>query len=278
MWTDERIRELHELGVTLVRGLVPVESIRAMCDRLWADLLERVGAHPAKPETWIKGERPARFKMLTRAGVFSEMESPAVSTLLDGVFGLGQWERPTWWGKPLVTFPRREGKWDVPRKGWHLDLPARPNQVRLPAVRLFVFLDSVKAQGGGTVVVIRSHCLVAALASDREFSSRAVRRELARRDPWLAALEEDAVEDRVRYFMQEGSDRQGGGLRVVELQGEPGDAVLMDSRVLHAAAPNHGDRPRLMLAQPICRLDQGPGLWDLDRHWGNDQRRQKVHE
>jgi ectoine hydroxylase-related dioxygenase (phytanoyl-CoA dioxygenase family) len=40
---------------------------------------------------------------------------------------------------------------------------------------------------------------------------------------------------------------EGVPLKVMELTGQPGDAWLMDLRILHAAAPNGSDRPRLMI-------------------------------
>jgi ectoine hydroxylase-related dioxygenase (phytanoyl-CoA dioxygenase family) len=42
----------------------------------------------------------------------------------------------------------------------------------------------------------------------------------------------------------EGADVGG---HVVELTGQPGDVVFLHPHVLHAAAPNDGDGPRLMV-------------------------------
>jgi len=39
----------------------------------------------------------------------------------------------------------------------------------------------------------------------------------------------------------------------VELCGAPGDAYLVDLRVLHAAAPNASDRPRMMATHRFIR-------------------------
>lgn len=43
-------------------------------------------------------------------------------------------------------------------------------------------------------------------------------------------------------------------MRVAELTGAPGDIVLMDLRVLHALAPNAGERPRMVLGQVLHRV------------------------
>ena len=44
-------------------------------------------------------------------------------------------------------------------------------------------------------------------------------------------------------------------LRVMELTGQPGDVWVMDLRVLHSAAPNAADRPRLMVTHRFLRAD-----------------------
>jgi ectoine hydroxylase-related dioxygenase (phytanoyl-CoA dioxygenase family) len=49
-------------------------------------------------------------------------------------------------------------------------------------------------------------------------------------------------------------------LEVVELVGEPGDVWLMDLRVLHAAAPNCSDRPRLIATHRFLRADLMPEI------------------
>jgi ectoine hydroxylase-related dioxygenase (phytanoyl-CoA dioxygenase family) len=42
-------------------------------------------------------------------------------------------------------------------------------------------------------------------------------------------------------------------LEVVELTGAPGDAYLTDLRLLHTAAPNATDRPRVMATHRFVR-------------------------
>jgi ectoine hydroxylase-related dioxygenase (phytanoyl-CoA dioxygenase family) len=54
-------------------------------------------------------------------------------------------------------------------------------------------------------------------------------------------------------------------LQVTELTGSPGDAWLMDLRVLHASAPNAGDRPRVMLTHRFERADLLP---EVAQAWG----------
>jgi ectoine hydroxylase-related dioxygenase (phytanoyl-CoA dioxygenase family) len=56
-------------------------------------------------------------------------------------------------------------------------------------------------------------------------------------------------------------------LQVMEITGAPGDAWLIDLRVLHAAAPNAGDQPRVMLTHRFERADL---LAEVAEAWGWD--------
>ena len=57
----------------------------------------------------------------------------------------------------------------------------------------------------------------------------------------------------------------GEPLQVMEVTGAPGDAWLMDLRVLHASAPNAGDRPRVMVTHRFERADLLP---EVAEAWG----------
>ncbi len=59
------------------------------------------------------------------------------------------------------------------------------------------------------------------------------------------------ADDRVRRFMAEGAEIEGVRLRVVELTGRPGEAVVMHPWLMHAAAPNCRDAARVMLSQTV---------------------------
>ena len=69
-------------------------------------------------------------------------------------------------------------------------------------------------------------------------------------EPWFAALTAPpSGEDRVRRFMQEGSELDGVPVRVSEMLGEPGDVILMHPLLMHAPTPNVLQTPRMMLTQ-----------------------------
>ena len=93
------------------------------------------------------------------------------------------------------------------------------------------------------------------------------RRLFGQWQPYLADLTGRAAQparDRIGTFLERTTEVAGVPCRVVELTGAPGDAYLCSPAVLHAAAPNRSDRPRLMRVKlfwhgrATTRPDLGP--------------------
>lgn len=106
----------------------------------------------------------------------------------------------------------------MPASGWHIDFPAR-SRLRL---KWLGYLEPVAAHGGGTVVLDGSHRLVAGVLDSLDPADpgrSATIRDLIPRDP----------------------------AKVVELTGDTGDVVFLHPHLFHAAAPNRGRAPRLMV-------------------------------
>jgi hypothetical protein len=59
---------------------------------------------------------------------------------MDALFGAGQWARPKWWGRPLVTFPQTTDRWELPVRGWHFDF--MPASVDPRSVQVFAFIKA----------------------------------------------------------------------------------------------------------------------------------------
>jgi hypothetical protein len=241
-----------EFGTTgllhLGRAFSPAAAA-AMCDRLWEFLASRHGIHRGEPSTWTV-EYPAGFQPVTHSGAFRAVGGEPLCAALDALLGAGQWARPRWWGRPLVTFPQ-DGPWELPARAWHFDcMPASAGQ---RPVQFFAFLNQVRPRGGGTVVLAGSHRLVAPYLSLGEaFRLDQVRTSLAA-DPWLRGLWKPGSDgDRIRRYMNDGAVIDGVPLCVVELTGEPGDVILMHSDCFHAAAPNRLAGPRMMLTGMIA--------------------------
>jgi len=234
--TPDLLDEYRAKGAVRLAGAVP----RRDADSMAATLRRKIEARTRSEA------RPA--KLSSRTGEFAAMASPAVRAVLDEM--LGDWEEPAYWGLPLVSFHTGEAAWDVPHQHWHVDLGAPPMNRRL--ARLFAVLQPSRPTGGGTGYIEGSHRLIQALAdaAGRALPSAPARKALAARSPWFAALTAPpSGEDRVRRFMQEGSELDGVPVRVCEMLGEPGDVILMHPLLMHAPTPNVLQTPRMMLTQ-----------------------------
>ena len=115
---------------------------------------------------------------------------------------------------------------------------------------VFACLAPVRSHGGGTVEVTGSHRLTGPGGRYAGRRSADVRVRLAEdhrwfRDLWTAGQEPD----RTDRLLGSSSVLDGSELRIEELTGDPGDAFVMNPRLLHAVAPNCLDTPRMMLLQ-----------------------------
>ena len=50
-------------------------------------------------------------------------------------------------------------------------------------------------------------------------------------------------------------DVSGIPVQAVEFTGDPGDVIFMHPWIIHAASPNRGDRPRIVITERVRRLD-----------------------
>jgi ectoine hydroxylase-related dioxygenase (phytanoyl-CoA dioxygenase family) len=234
--TPDLLDEYQREGVVRLPAAVSAHEAEVMA----ATLRRKIEARP-KP-----GARPSQLS--SRTGEYAAMANATVRSVLSEL--LSAWEEPAHWGLPLVSFHTGQAAWDVPHEHWHIDLGARPQDPRL--ARLFLMLAPSRPGGGGTGYVAGSHRLIQAQmhAAGRALPSAQARKALAARSAWFAALTSAPTgEDRVRRFMQEGSELDGVSVRVCEMLGEPGDVLLMHPLMLHAPTPNVLATPRMMLAQ-----------------------------
>jgi hypothetical protein len=238
-----------ERGLVKLEGFLPRRTAEAMAEVLWQELARRHHIQRRDRATW-RTERPTDFKPLRKSDAFRAMATPGLRALLDDLLGCG-WVEPDAWGQPLVCFPSQH-RWDVPHQHWHLDLPAHPKRFHLLVGRLFLLLAPLEPRGGGTLVATGSHRLVARIAdrADVELSSAAMRRRLMAEHRWFAELMSPTRDfDRPERFMAAPTMIHDVPVQVEEMTGEPGDLLLMHPAVLHAAATNARDEPRLALTQ-----------------------------
>jgi hypothetical protein len=242
--------EFDRRGMVRLPAMIPPAEVAAMRQRLWVHLLDTHAIHRDRPETWAV-HRPAHFQRLTGTGAFDAMATAQLCTAIDQLLGAGRWQRPAHWGRPLVTFPRSGTVWDVPTEGWHVDTDRVLDELSMVVV--FAHLAPVRPRGGGTLVLTGSHRLTTSpgQAADKPPARSAeVKAHLRTLHPWLRDLwNADGDTDRVHRYMTEGAVIDGVDVRVEELTGEPGDAVIMHPRLLHVMAPNGLNVPRMMLLQ-----------------------------
>ena len=142
-----------------------------------------------------------------------------------------------------------DGKWEVPRSIWHLDMP-RSAAMGAPGPEMFTFVNKVEPKGGGTLVLAGSHQLL----NDVEYlSSKNVKRRL-KRHTYFRELTGKGVDDRSR-FMEEVGSIDNVPVKVVELTGDPGDVYFVDLRLLHSLGANTSDQPRMMIAQRMPKQE-----------------------
>jgi ectoine hydroxylase-related dioxygenase (phytanoyl-CoA dioxygenase family) len=255
--TPEQLDEFDRRGVLRLSGLLCAERVRRALEYVQVRLARRglwkEGAwcltgipRPQWPST---GLRPAEAIGNKHPDVLALADDPAlcsvVVALLEGCeFDHSIHRRP----QVLFTLPNSD-TWTVPT-GWHVDVP-RLASGRRPGVQLFAFLDTVQPRGGGTLVIAGSHRL---LNEGRLIKVRQMRSLLCReaffRDLYSAAPHQD----RTRLLGQAGKVGDVA-LEVMELTGAPGDAYLIDLRLLHSGAPNATDRPRIMATHRFVRAD-----------------------
>jgi len=242
--TRNQTEELAQEGVVRLPGALRALDVDAMLRTLWRRVEARCGAVRDRPQTW-RTERPSRLG--AAANDFAALGGPAVRAVLDDLLGVGGWTEPARWAVPLVAFPR-SGPWELPRRDWHLDLPASAEP--LAVARLFAVLAPSEPHGGATAYVAGSHRLLRRLAAraGRPLPSVEARKALAAAYPWFADLGADRIgEDRAQRFMEDGAVVDGVPVRVCEMLGEPGDLIVMDPMMLHTPTPNVRATPRMML-------------------------------
>jgi hypothetical protein len=260
--TNDQVAEFEREGVLRLDGLLPSDRVaraRTAILRpldelgLWRDGAWRLDDRP-RPVWPATGLKTARDIGHRHPEVEALIDEPALAGVVDLLLGGRPYDREVY-PRPQVLFSLpNAGPWTLPA-GWHTDCPRLASGERV-GVQLFTFLDAVEPRGGAPLVVAGSHLL---LNDGRAHRLQAVNRELRRepffRDLFLGRVSTPNLRDTTP--MGRVADVR---LKVAELTGRPGDVWLMDPRILHAAAPNASDRPRLMVTHRFLRADLMPEI------------------
>lgn len=258
MLTDAHLSAFDDHGWVRVPGAIPDKHVQTVLNRVWDDLEQRCGIPRNDPATWPEA-RPKGFNRLMRSGAFEPTCNQAVRDAIDDFIGPGQWEKPSPWGALLLTFPAK-GQWCLPNNSWHMDLRgavSASSDIR-PGVQVFAILEPLAAKGGATIGLSGSHLLVRHLARDPQLigagRSADITKAVKRAAPDLRGLwSRDLDDDREQRYLRDPVDVFGIPVQAVEFTGDPGDVIFMHPWIIHAASPNCGIRPRIVITERIYR-------------------------
>lgn len=257
--TDDQIARFQSDGVVKFEQLLSPQGVaaarRAVLRRLealglWGDDGWRLD-HLERPRWPATGLKPARDIGHRHPEVEALIDEPGVQVAVERLGGGGPFDRKVYPRPQVLASLPNAGPWRLP-DGWHVDAPRLASR-NSPGLQLFACLEPVEPAGGATLVVAGSHRL---LNEGRHLKVKAINAVL-RSEPFFRDLF-DGRSGATPAVLPAGRV-DGVPLQVMELTGHPGDAWLMDLRVLHAAAPNASNRPRLMITHrfvPTARMPE----------------------
>ena len=256
--TSEQLDEFDRRGVVRFDALLSLDRVRRVREHVQRRLA-RLGYwrngdwhldHAPRLRWPDRGLKTSKVVGNNHPDVEALLEEPALLAAADTLLGGRPFDR-TIHKRPQVLFTLpNAGSWTLP-SGWHADGVRLASGGR-PGVQLFACLDFVEPRGGGTLVIAGSHRLfnLGRTLLSKEFN-RLLRQQRFFRD-LLAAEGSTAFADggALPSGVIDGID-----LEVIELTGGPGDAYLIDMRMLHTGAPNALTRPRIMATHRFWRAD-----------------------
>lgn len=248
---DTELAHFARCGYIRIPAALPPAFVARVQDVVWAQLKQRGGVLREDPTTWPSDWVGINKKLIDQvAGVEIGQRLTAA---VDHILGVAQWRPLDTLGGLLLTMPGGEPKtWNVPTTGWHLDNDPRNYRGQVDKLMLFTFYSSVQPQGGGTLILSGSPRALEQYMGTQEAGSvpgpAAFLEQIADWHPWLGELTgRRSVPNRTpEEWLGSVVDVHGTPVQVVELTGEPGDAVLCHPSMLHAGSPNSLAAPRIM--------------------------------
>ena len=256
--SPEDIQHFQKHGYVRLQRAFGTDAMRQALDFVWDLLEEHYGYDRRDPKSW-HGPIGGLSKMCQQN---TALWGKADARLLSAITQLigPNWEKPRHWGTLLFSAPTRDKMpWTVSTGTWHWDSDPLQSLGGAKGLFIFSFLSEVKPEGGGTLIVEGSPEVV--LRYHRELSPEGRRRKsksnrlrFYKSHPWLADLVGQgtgAPEGRSQRLMHQVTDIAGIPVRVVELTGQAGDAVLCHPVMLHNRSKNRAPVPRFMRAKFI---------------------------
>ncbi len=244
-------------GFVRVTDALPTSFVAKVQTVFWEQLHARYGIARQDPTTWRPGWCGINKKIIDSA-VGIEI-TPRLVTAIDQLLGAAQWRPLKTLGALLMTMPEpQHTPWD-PALDWHFDNDPRAYLGRVDELMLFTFFSSVRPRSGGTLVLAGSPRLVerymAARAEGSVMDTPPRTADLAAWYPWLAEIMSRRASDArsTATLMEEPVEVDGMPLQIVELTGEPGDAVLCHPSLVHTVSMNCSTMPRFMRRTNVRR-------------------------
>ena len=252
MIDEDYKRSLEQRGVVYIPGVVDPDLIRDARDKVHATLNDQ-GLDSSnrweKPDAGKQWGSLNYVKRLKNNRQLAAVISPDVDNIATTLAGTVKLEALSAKPQLLYSSPVAD-EWTVPNTVWHLDFP-RLASGKTPGLQVFVCVDQVVAEGGGTLLVSGSHQLF----NDQGFiRSRDIKRKMKTLPYFQSLMSPGEPAERKKLLAREVTEL-GTPLSVVELTGEPGDIYVTDLRMLHTVAPNAGTHPRIVMTQRYVRPD-----------------------
>jgi hypothetical protein len=231
--TEEESVHFLKKGFVYVRQAFAAQDAEQMCDFLWT----QITSDRHDRDTWTQAVY--HIEEVFAHGPFGRVFTPRLCAAINDVVGKGRYQLFDGIGWFAISFPGLDSWLSPPDKWWHLDIDTsgkinvdlRQANVRRQVLIVIPVLSAIKPGGGGTLLAAGTHKVVA--------------RALGKAEP--EGLDRDALN---RIARRERSE-------VVEVNGEPGDAVLVHDWLLHAPGPNNGDcvrftaNPAVSVVEPL---------------------------
>ncbi|MEM7133738.1 MAG: phytanoyl-CoA dioxygenase family protein [Chloroflexota bacterium] len=232
----------------------------AIQDSFWSQMQEQ-GIDRDDRSTWPTDLWPS-LKLKDNPSLESRITTPRLCGAINQLLGSNNWHVPHRWGGYLISFPTGIAQdWELTSQAWHWDdtLINHFGQCNT-GLFIFTFYSDVQAKGGGTLVVSGSHRLIEQFfhrlsPKDQRLKQKALKRQFAQSQPWLAELTGLTSEyaNRTQRFMEETTEVDGVPVKVIEVTGDPGDAYLCHPAIYHARSPNHAEVPRFMRVKGLVK-------------------------
>ncbi len=247
--SSEQLVHFAEQGYVRVPAALSPAFVKRVQSALWAELKAQYRVAKEDPGTWREGCIVNKDLIDRAAGV--EI-GPRLVGAVNQLLGAGKWRPLKTLGALLLTFPDGTARPWERVLDWHFDNDPHDYLDGITELMLFTFYSSVGPRGGGTLLLAGSHRLVARYITARAEAgtpdSLPLTDGLAQWHGWLAEMmRSGAVDARPTATLMEAAvDVHGIPVQIIELTGEPGDAVLCHPAMLHAVSANSAPLPRIM--------------------------------